>query len=411
MHQKIFSTLNFVSKICLCLYIETILLILTQGYVYAQSISLPIRMDDIEEVWSFIDIDLNEIDKLGNTILHRHAATGHIDIIDSLIGLRITETMNIHQTNHLGNTPLYSATSSGREVITKMFIDLGMDVNATNDSGETPLHIAAHIGDIDIIKILIEAGSDLNKKDLIGKQPLYYAARASKNQAVGLLLGHGADFDRNYEISDYDEELIPYIENIDSELLPYIDKYENLKGSPIKDNIRFAFKRLRILSANCTVRLETIGLRWIFIDPYIWNALSPSIRELLLFHELGHCDLNRGHENNSFVVSVMNSGVPFQPIDDLLYEELFSKRNTSELINQWSEDEEVLKKFTQIRRGMSTFEILDLIGHPIFAEQKRQAEYWRYSFYQHRLWKEIKFDQEGQVTGIEDYKIAIYPDI
>ena len=94
MNQKIFSTLNSVSKICLCLYIETILLILTQGYVYAQSISLPIRMDDIEQVWSFIDIDLNE-DKLGNTVLHRHAAAGHIDIIESLIGLRITETLKI----------------------------------------------------------------------------------------------------------------------------------------------------------------------------------------------------------------------------------------------------------------------------------------------------------------------------
>ena len=60
---------------------------------------------------------------------------------------------------------------------------------------------------------------------------------------------------------------------------------------------------------------------------------------------------------------------------------------------------------------MSAFEVLSTIGTPLFVGQREQGEYWRYSFYRHRFWKEIEFDRDGQVTQIEEYKIAIHPDI
>ena len=387
-----------------------LLLILLQGKGYAQSISLPVQRGDIEQVWSFIDLDLDTVDKSGNTILHTTAAKGQIDVIESLIALNIIQTMNIHQPNPRGSTPLHSAARSGREVISQMFIDLGMDINATDHSGETPLHPTARSGRIDIVEVLIAANADLNKRNQFGETPLDQAARNGRNQIVGLLLSHGADVDKSYEPTDYNEELVFYLEGIDDEFLPYVYKYESLKGSPIRNNIRFAFEPQEYLLALCTVKLQTVGIRWILIDPSFWHSSNHLTRESLIFHELGHCDLNREHEDDSFTASIMNTGIPIsQPY--LLYTELFSKRNTSENFTERDEDEEILKKFNQIEEGMLTFEVLNIIGKPLFVGQREQGEYWRYSFYRHRFWKEIELNKDGQVIQIEEYKIAIHPDI
>ena len=408
-YNKILRLVTFRPKVHINLWLAGIyLLILLQSKGHTQTISLPIQRDDIEQVWSFIDIDLNKVDKYGNTVLHTAASRGQIDIIESLIALQITQTMNIHQTDHFGNTPLNSAIRSGHKAISQMLIDLGMDVNTTNRFG-TPLHNAARLGKINLVKLLIDSGADLNKRDSFGKTPLHDAARSRKNEVVGLLLSHGADLDNSYEPSDYNEELLFYLENIDSEFLPYIHKYESLKGSSIRDNIRFAFEHHRYLAGRCIVTLQTIGIRWILIDLSFWHNSSPSERESVIFHELGHCDLNREHENKRSS-SIMDSGQPLLHPQDFLYRELFSKRNTSKTYTQWDTDEAILKKFNQIKQGMSAFEVLNIVGEPLFVGQREQ-DYWRYSFYQHRFWKEIEFNQNKQVTDIKDYKIAIYPDI
>lgn len=54
-------------------------------------------------------------------------------------------------------------------------------------------------------------------------------------------------------------------------------------------------------------------LRHITIDQAFWNRASHLLREMVVFHELGHCVLGRGHEENSFdngiCRSIMRSGL------------------------------------------------------------------------------------------------------
>ena len=40
-----------------------------------------------------------------------------------------------------------------------------------------------------------------------------------------------------------------------------------------------------------------IGLRIIIIDPVAWEVMTPSRQELMMYHELGHCLLERDHED------------------------------------------------------------------------------------------------------------------
>ena len=69
----------------------------------------------------------------------------------------------------------------------------------------------------------------------------------------------------------------------------------------------------------------------IFIETEYWNNVSEIQRTVLIFHELGHCALKRGHRDSSYLgykTSIMNSyNLPKPYLDqfrDSLYNELFT---------------------------------------------------------------------------------------
>lgn len=57
----------------------------------------------------------------------------------------------------------------------------------------------------------------------------------------------------------------------------------------------------------------TDGSREVRIDRDYWTRASLTEKEMLVFHELGHCVLGRAHDdgsdNRGFCVSIMNSGI------------------------------------------------------------------------------------------------------
>lgn len=65
-------------------------------------------------------------------------------------------------------------------------------------------------------------------------------------------------------------------------------------------------------AARCDTKL--FGTPRVTIRKDLWQYASPTSRELVVFHELGHCVLGKGHEEEK--VSVMN---PVQP-PDTIYE-------------------------------------------------------------------------------------------
>jgi len=74
------------------------------------------------------------------------------------------------------------------------------------------------------------------------------------------------------------------------------------------------------------------GKSEVIIDEDKWDAL-PSIREVLIYHELGHCRLNRGHDNSLFdndvKLSILNevlvSGFQYTRYRDGYVKELFTQ--------------------------------------------------------------------------------------
>lgn len=87
------------------------------------------------------------------------------------------------------------------------------------------------------------------------------------------------------------------------------------------------------VAGNCTITSE--GRREIRLDEVFWRSSTPTNREIVVFHELGHCYLDRGHDDTfndetNRCNSIMNSGrAPcsfnyFGPLRAAYLDELFS---------------------------------------------------------------------------------------
>lgn len=128
--------------------------------------------------------------------------------------------------------------------------------------------------------------------------------------------------------------------NIPSALAPY---FETFREKALENNLIIDYE-----SANITAEIKSINegsvagtcstnghdLRHITIDQNFWDQASHLLREMVVFHELGHCVLGRGHEESAFsngiCRSIMRSGLgtcrdAYIPQNrDYFIEELFS---------------------------------------------------------------------------------------
>ena len=120
---------------------------------------------------------------------------------------------------------------------------------------------------------------------------------------------------------DLYEATTPSVEekSIPSELVPYFTSFQ---AEASKHGISFDYE-----SAYVTAEIQAINdgnvagtcttnghdLRHIVIDQAFWNKASHLQREMVIYHELGHCILGRGHSEGAFsngiCRSIMRSGL------------------------------------------------------------------------------------------------------
>lgn len=100
---------------------------------------------------------------------------------------------------------------------------------------------------------------------------------------------------------------------VDPDLRRYIILYSNYKlkytGLEYKNNVSMRLSDLQGYTVGaCITRVNN---KRINIDRYFWNNIaSESERELLVLHELGHCDLDLEHTEGLNIMSseLLNSG-------------------------------------------------------------------------------------------------------
>ncbi|MEM8907356.1 MAG: putative metallopeptidase [Bacteroidota bacterium] len=105
---------------------------------------------------------------------------------------------------------------------------------------------------------------------------------------------------------------------VESELQAYIDRFEEeaaLRGQTVDWSTQQLEAQIQeiinpTVAGQCTRHDDSPNV--IIIDSSTWRDASDLEKEYLVFHELGHCYLNRGHRDeinpNGTCVSMMQSG-------------------------------------------------------------------------------------------------------
>ncbi|XP_014207713.1 ankyrin-3-like [Copidosoma floridanum] len=148
-------------------------------------------LDVLELLLSQRDLDVNQVDCSGNTVLH--SATACLPVVND--NTRVLEALinagaNVNAANNEGWTPLLYARKLNE---VKLLLDRGANVNATSNSGQTALHQAVvnHAG-VEVIRGLLVAGCDVNRLDRDHRSALHYAVEEFNEDLLKLLLGEGA---------------------------------------------------------------------------------------------------------------------------------------------------------------------------------------------------------------------------
>jgi len=79
---------------------------------------------------------------------------------------------------------------------------------------------------------------------------------------------------------------------IDPELVVYVRRFEAALGKKTHFPIRFGTIDIG-LAGQCTEYLDGVEIE---ISKSWWEGQNESAREEVVFHELGHCELGRGHD-------------------------------------------------------------------------------------------------------------------
>lgn len=181
-------------------------------------------------------VDINKIDKDGNTALMFGSKYGHLDVVklllkaganqsiknnDGMTAFDLAKTKNIQKLlgkNFLkskskefkkvvlkkklskkmrggGMTPLMIAVKNGELEKVKRLIEIeGADINKEDEDNKmTALHFGCLRGYLNIVKLLIDNDVSINSIDNGGNTPLHYASKGGYLEIVKLLIDKNAD--------------------------------------------------------------------------------------------------------------------------------------------------------------------------------------------------------------------------
>jgi ankyrin repeat protein len=142
-----------------------------------------------EEIKSLLQyVDVNAINKDGETALHKAAWQSDTEIINLLLN----HGANANAKNKDGLSVLHRASRTENFEVLNLLIKNGADVNAKYH-GETLLHKSVWYGQIKLVTWLLKHGIDYNCRDNFGRTALHYANRSSNFEIYKILLHNGAD--------------------------------------------------------------------------------------------------------------------------------------------------------------------------------------------------------------------------
>ena len=104
------------------------------------------------------------------------------------------ELVDIPNTEYLGETALYNASSYCNYELVKLLLKYGADPNIKeHEDGETALFMSSYYDNVEITELLLQSGADINMKNKLNETALHTACYQGNLNIVKLLLKYGAN--------------------------------------------------------------------------------------------------------------------------------------------------------------------------------------------------------------------------
>jgi ankyrin repeat protein/Leucine-rich repeat (LRR) protein len=151
-------------------------------------------LDVVRQLLSKHDVQPNDSDDDGRTVLHLAAGRGHLGVVDALLkGISVgvpsrKKRADPNRVTRKGETPLIWAVVFRKYDVVERLVNGGTDINRANGSGVTPLMCAAQAGDAKCVRLLLglHAKADWTNKD--NNSAIRDAASNGHVECVNLLL-------------------------------------------------------------------------------------------------------------------------------------------------------------------------------------------------------------------------------
>nr|XP_014429644.1 ankyrin repeat and death domain-containing protein 1B isoform X5 [Pelodiscus sinensis] len=134
-------------------------------------------------------MDLNKLDEKGKRPFLLAAEKGHVEMINSLISLKLFTS----EKDKEGNTALHLAAKNGHQKVLKVLLQKWEEKNELNQNGETPFYLAVEGGHEKCAKLLLEAGSDINISNKHNSNALHVAIQNGHTSLVTFLISENID--------------------------------------------------------------------------------------------------------------------------------------------------------------------------------------------------------------------------
>uniref|UniRef100_T1I1W7 Poly [ADP-ribose] polymerase n=1 Tax=Rhodnius prolixus TaxID=13249 RepID=T1I1W7_RHOPR len=118
--------------------------------------------------------------------------SGDLDQVQRLL-TSYPHIVNCRDLDGRHSTPLHFAAGYNRIAVVEYLLSHGADVHSKDKGGLVPLHNACSYGHYEVTEMLVKHGANVNVADLWKFTPLHEAAAKGKYDIVRLLLQHGAD--------------------------------------------------------------------------------------------------------------------------------------------------------------------------------------------------------------------------
>ena len=133
-----------------------------------------------------MDVDLEESDETGSTLLHILSRMNECKLIKCFLD----KIENIDPRDSTGQTPLHKACALAKFKTAKLLIKHGADVNAITDDGESPLTLLSSQSkqDLGLLKLVLDLNADRSYENKNKMRPVDLAKiNGLKKDVVNLL--------------------------------------------------------------------------------------------------------------------------------------------------------------------------------------------------------------------------------